>query len=139
MCIRDRVCEVYNLHSAFCTQPAFYSQSAVCILHSICILPLVGSLQSAVCSLQSAVCSPQSAFYTDRLRNKTGKMSLIWDAFVNLLHDPFVVAEIRSCHLHIQHCAVRCIISLLKNFLEALQYCALRRRIPGKHLILLCI
>ena len=40
-------------------QPAFYSQSAVCILHSVCILPLVRSLQSAVCS-------PQSAFYTDR-------------------------------------------------------------------------
>ena len=40
-------------------QPAFYSQSVVCILHSVCILPLVRSLQSAVCS-------PQSAFYTDR-------------------------------------------------------------------------
>ena len=37
---------VYSLHSAFCTQPAFYSQSAVCIL------PLVRSLQSAVCSLR---------------------------------------------------------------------------------------
>ena len=49
----------YSLHSAFCTQPVFYSQSAVCILHSLCILPLVRSLQSAVCS-------PQSAFYTDR-------------------------------------------------------------------------
>ena len=34
----------YSLHSAFCTQPAFYSQSAVCILHSVCILPLVRSL-----------------------------------------------------------------------------------------------
>ena len=33
---------VYSLYSAFCTQPAFYSQSAVCIL------PLVRSLQSAV-------------------------------------------------------------------------------------------
>ena len=41
----------YSLHSAFCTQPAFYSQSAVCILHSVCILPLVRSLQSAVRSL----------------------------------------------------------------------------------------
>ena len=29
-------------------QPAFYSQSAVCILHTVCILPLVRSLQSAV-------------------------------------------------------------------------------------------
>ena len=45
---------VYSFYPAFCTQPAFYSQSAVCIL------PLVRSLQSAVCS-------PQSAFYTDRL------------------------------------------------------------------------
>ena len=42
---------VYSLYSAFCTQPAFYSQSAVCILHSVCILPLVRSLQSAVRSL----------------------------------------------------------------------------------------
>ena len=33
-------------------QPAFYSQSAVCILHSVCILPLVHSLQSAVRSLR---------------------------------------------------------------------------------------
>ena len=40
-------------------QPAFYSQSVVCILHSVCILPLVRSLQSAVRS-------PQSSFYTDR-------------------------------------------------------------------------
>ena len=52
--------KVYSLYSAFCTQPAFYSQSAVCILHSVCILPLVRSLQSAVRS-------PQSASYTDRL------------------------------------------------------------------------
>ena len=26
-------------------QPAFYSQSAVCILHTVCILPLVRSLR----------------------------------------------------------------------------------------------
>ena len=32
-------------------QSAFYSQSAVFILHSVCILPLVRSLQSAVRSL----------------------------------------------------------------------------------------
>ena len=43
--------KVYILYSAFCTQRAFYSQSAVCILHSVCILPLVRSLQSAVRSL----------------------------------------------------------------------------------------
>ena len=43
---------VYSLYFAFCTQPAFYSQSAVCILHSVCILPLVRSLQSAVHSLR---------------------------------------------------------------------------------------
>ena len=51
---------VYSLYSAFGTQPAFYSQSAVCILHLVFILPLVRSLQSAVCS-------PQSSFYIDRL------------------------------------------------------------------------
>ena len=33
---------VFILHY---TQPAFYSQSAVCILHSVCILPLVRSLR----------------------------------------------------------------------------------------------
>ena len=44
--------KVYSLYSAFCTQPAFYSQSAVCILHSVCILPLVRSLQFAVRSLR---------------------------------------------------------------------------------------
>ena len=37
--------KVYILYSAFCTQQAFYSQSAVCILHSVCILPLVRSLR----------------------------------------------------------------------------------------------
>ena len=44
--------KVYSLYSPFCTKPAFYSQSAVCILHSVCILPLVHSLQSAVHSLR---------------------------------------------------------------------------------------
>ena len=43
-------------------QPAFYSQSVVCILHSVCILPLVRSLQSAVGS-------PKSSLYTDRVAN----------------------------------------------------------------------
>ena len=37
--------KVYSLYSAFCTQPAFYSQPAVCFLL------LVRSLQSAVRSL----------------------------------------------------------------------------------------
>ena len=45
--------KVYSLYSAFCTQPAFYSQSAICNLHSVCILLLVRSLQS-----ESAVRSP---------------------------------------------------------------------------------
>ena len=44
----------YSLCSVFILpQPVFYSQSVVCISHSVCILPLV--------------CSPQSAFYTDRM------------------------------------------------------------------------
>ena len=43
-----------SLQSLFCIlpQPAFYSQSAVCILHSVSILPPVRSLQSAVRSLR---------------------------------------------------------------------------------------
>ena len=44
--------KVYSLYSAFCTQAVFYSQSAVCILHSVCILPLVRSLQSVVRTLR---------------------------------------------------------------------------------------
>ena len=47
--------KVYSLYSAFCTHPAFYSQSAVCILHSVCNLPLVRSLQTAVRSLRSTL------------------------------------------------------------------------------------
>ena len=44
----------YSLCSVFILpQPVFYSQSVVCISHSVCISPLV--------------CSPQSAFYTDRM------------------------------------------------------------------------
>ena len=43
---------MYSLYYAFCTQPAFYCQSTVFILHSVCILPLVRSLQSAVRSLR---------------------------------------------------------------------------------------
>ena len=46
---------VLRFLSAFYPQPAFYSQCAVCILHSVCILPLVRS--------------PQSAFWTDRIVN----------------------------------------------------------------------
>ena len=38
--------------SAFYPYPAFYSQSAVCILHSVCILPLDRSLHSAVRNLR---------------------------------------------------------------------------------------
>ena len=42
----------YSLSSiCILPQPAFYSQSVVCILHSDCILLLVPSLQSAVCVL----------------------------------------------------------------------------------------
>ena len=52
--------KVFILRASFCV-PAFYSQSAVCVLHSVCILTLIG--------LQSAVRSPQSALYTDRKRN----------------------------------------------------------------------
>ena len=51
--LKERKC-LKSLQSSFCIlpQPAFYSQSAVCILLSVCILPLVRSLQSAVCSLR---------------------------------------------------------------------------------------
>ena len=64
--------KVYTFYSAFCTQPAFYSQSAVCILHSVCILPLVRSLQSAVRSLRftlTVLTSRNSQFFTIRTKN----------------------------------------------------------------------
>ena len=54
----------------------FYSPCGSCFVvkPSVCILPLVCSLQSAFYPWsafypRSAVCSPQSAFYTDRLEN----------------------------------------------------------------------
>ena len=43
--------KVYILYSAFCTHPAFYSRSAVCILHSVCILPLARSLRFTLTGL----------------------------------------------------------------------------------------
>ena len=49
--------KVYSLYSAFCTQPGFYSQSAVCIL------PLVCSLQSAVHSLRFTLTVSQINFH----------------------------------------------------------------------------
>ena len=43
----------YSLYSVcILPQPAFYSQSVVCILHSVCILPLVRILHSAFRSLR---------------------------------------------------------------------------------------
>ena len=47
--------KVYSLYSAFCTQPAFYSQSAVCILHSVCILPLVRSLRFTLTGAKTTI------------------------------------------------------------------------------------
>ena len=43
-----------SLQSLFCILPqsAFYSQSAVCILHSVCILPLVRSLRFTLTGLK---------------------------------------------------------------------------------------
>ena len=40
-----------DLNSAFYHQPAFYSQSTVCILHSVCTLPLVRSLRFTLTDL----------------------------------------------------------------------------------------
>ena len=48
---------VYSFYPAFCTQPAFYSQSAVCIL------PLVRSLQSAVRSMRFTLTEYFSVHY----------------------------------------------------------------------------
>ena len=47
-------------------QPVFYPQSAVCILHSVCILPLVHSLQSAVRSLSFTL----TVFWTVLLKHR---------------------------------------------------------------------
>ena len=52
------ICGIFFFHNySLCSvcilpQSTFYSQAAVCILHSVCILPLVRSLQSAVRSLR---------------------------------------------------------------------------------------
>ena len=63
--------KVYSLYSASCTQPAFYSQSAVCILHSVCILPLVRSLQSALRSLRFTLTDKNHLTATDFYRLTT--------------------------------------------------------------------
>ena len=60
-----------SLQSLFCIlpQPAFYSQSAVCILHSVCILPPVRSLQSAVRSLRFTLTACKLKFEISATRN----------------------------------------------------------------------
>ena len=62
---------VYSLYSVFCTQPAFYSQSAVCILHSVCSLHLVNSLQSAVRSLRFTLTGFVVQFYQAHMQANT--------------------------------------------------------------------
>ena len=67
---------VFILHY---TQPAFYSQSAVCILHSVCILPLVRSLQSAVRSLRFTLTAFKTncwGFSRDVNKIQTNKLSI---------------------------------------------------------------
>ena len=61
-------------------QPAFYSQSAVCILHAVCILPLVRNLQSAVRSLLVKKFYLFTVhFSTAPLRNfEKGRMCYLW-------------------------------------------------------------
>ena len=59
-------------------QPVFYSQSAVCILHTVFILPLVRSLQSesAVRSLPLTLTGYQMRLLVWRVVNRTLKFRL---------------------------------------------------------------
>ena len=76
-------------------QPAFYSQSAVCILHAVCILPLVRNLQSAVRSLLVKKFYLFTVhFSTAPLRNfDKGRMCYLWPRLCRnlsfLLHSVF--------------------------------------------------
>ena len=67
-------------------QPAFYSHSVVCILHSVCILPMVRSLQSTV---------PQSAFYTDRSKSLLSSLQQLKETLDQKLNlkIPLLIAE----------------------------------------------
>ena len=58
-------------------QSAFYSQSAVCILHSVCILPLVRSLQSAVRSLRFTLTDKNIQFQVFFMGEGTIHLTLI--------------------------------------------------------------
>ena len=79
----------------------FYSPCGSCFIvkPSVCILPLVCSLQSAFYPWsafypRSAVCSPQSAFYTDR-RLILNKKKLYWHlGFSSYFHLYLVCYEI---------------------------------------------
>ena len=64
-----------DLNSAFYPKPAFYSQSAVCILHSVCILPLVRSLQSAVRSLRFTLTAIEITGHCIPLPDKVNRMN----------------------------------------------------------------
>ena len=65
-------CSVYIL-----PQPAFYSQSAVCILHAVCILLLVLSLQSAVRSLRFTLTDNQNTPLISYRKGKSLKHLLV--------------------------------------------------------------
>ena len=54
--------KVYSLYSAFCTQPVFYSQSAVCSLHFTLSLHFTPGPQSALCSLRFTLTDWKSNF-----------------------------------------------------------------------------
>ena len=76
----------YNLCSVcILPQPAFYSQSAVCILHTLCILPLVRSLQSAVRSLRFTLTAKKTHSYrnacifsTEKENNEYFSFTVFW-------------------------------------------------------------
>ena len=91
VCIFPTVC---SPHSAFCTQPAFYSKSAVCLLHSVCILPLVRSPQSAVRSPQSLFTVtglPMQPSCSSALSKLSFKMATTWSKYFFFFSSGFAI------------------------------------------------
>ena len=90
-------------------QPAFYSQSAVFISHTVCILPLVRRLQSAVSSLRFTL---TVVVYIVRVRSESRKKST--DLYVLLDLNRLLSSDDslnKSCnvyaYLHAEKIAVR--------------------------------
>ena len=107
-------------------QPAFYSSSAVCILHSVCILPLVRSLQSAVRSLHFTL--------TGTLLERSRSRIEIWNSILDHRNSRLDPLDARLDPRKFRESSLASRSSRrewLSTYFWAVLYTSLRPKIPG--------